>query len=660
MDAAKPPILLWNNYISIFGLYVAMLGVILLVTFGLFSVVSPSANPYVDIVGYLALPGILVAGLVIVPLGMLLKRWRLRRRDPTQRTTARLPHVDLNDPRQLRAAKVFLGSTVMILPVVGVSGYHGYHYTDSSEFCAKVCHSVMEPEATAYAFSSHARVTCAECHIGSGASWFVKSKVSGLRQVLATWRESYSRPIPPAISELRPARETCEQCHWPQKFYGAQLKRIPHFASDESNTQRDVVMLLHTGGGDSVHGMAEGIHNHTSIGVRIEYIATDERLQDIPWLKLTDRSGNEHIYRSDGRPSSDPRPEGQLRKLDCMDCHNRPAHKFPVPQSGVNSAIRAGWIDDRLPFVKREAIRALVQPYPDRATAEERIGASIAAYYREQHPQVWSDDISLVNRTIDAVRDIYNRSFFPYMRVDWRTYPDNIGHMYTPGCFRCHDGQHVNERGEKIGHACNLCHAFLNPTGTGETVHLEEGSFNHPWPLEGVHASINCYRCHDGGVAPDPTCVGCHSDVTEFRAGRTPALAGFGISPDPMFDTVDCASCHDVSQPQTIEALDGACMMCHDDEPERYEGLLSRWNNEIGGLRKVARRKVAERGHAALEALDRAGPLHNFDASRKILRAIIDDPTSGEQPPTPSDQVATPVGEDTTPVEGPDSGEAPD
>ncbi|MBU0717719.1 MAG: NapC/NirT family cytochrome c, partial [Planctomycetes bacterium] len=199
---------LWNNLITEMGIFVSAAALLLLLSFGLVTLMTPNPNPYVDIVGYLVVPSTLVIGIALIPLGILFKSWRIHRRHPEQRLAFRFPRVDLNDPAQRRVAKMVVIGTFVLLPVVGVSSYHGYHYTDSASFCAKACHSVMEPQSTTYEHSAHARVACAECHIGSGASWFVKAKLSGTRQVLATWQNSYPRPIPPAIRHLRPARET--------------------------------------------------------------------------------------------------------------------------------------------------------------------------------------------------------------------------------------------------------------------------------------------------------------------------------------------------------------------------------------------------------------------------------------------------------------------
>lgn len=614
---------LWNNLITLVGIFCAVISLVLLLTFLLFTIVSPAANPYVDIVGYLVLPGMLVISVVTIPFGILFKSWRVRRRNPEQHLAFRFPRIDLNDPAQRRAAKIVIGAIFVLLPAVGVSSYHGYHYTDSAEFCSTACHAVMHPQATTYQHSAHARVACAECHIGSGASWFVKAKLSGTRQVLAMWQNSYPRPIPSAITELRPARETCERCHWPKKFFGAQLRRIVRFSSDQANTRREVNMLLNTGGGDESTGPQGGIHAHMALENAIEYVATDDKLQDIPWVKWTDSAGNELVYRSDGQPSADPRPPGQLRQLDCMDCHNRPAHKFRSPQESVDIYLYSGKIDATLPFIKRQAVAALTTPYSDVDTAERTIDDTLLSFYRTNYPDLWDDRNASILQSVATVREIYRRSFFPEMKVDWRTYPDNIGHKISAGCFRCHEGRHVNQRGEAISHRCDVCHTFLstvNENGNGALI--KEGKFVHAISLDGRHAELRCSRCHTGGVAPSPTCAGCHSAQTQFRDGTLAVFESFDIPADPMAGAVDCEGCHDLSQPTNIQSIDVMCMECHEDEEDRFEGMLAVWKQEVDLLILDAGSKTDEQGRRLLQALRHAGPLHNIEATRLITRSL--------------------------------------
>jgi hypothetical protein len=488
-----------NNMITWFGLMVVAVSLCLLLTFVLFAVIVPDHNPYVDVLGYLVLPGVLIGGLILCPIGIFWTR-RRRRRSAAEGVIS------------VRFGLVFMGVTFfLMLPILGISGYEGYHYTESAQFCTNVCHAVMEPQGTTYAYSPHAKVSCAECHIGAGASPFVKSKLSGLRQVLAVWRESYSKPIPPAITDLRPARETCEQCHWPQKFFGDQLRPVVRFSSDERNTRYEVQMLLKTGGADESLGRSEGIHMHMLQDV--EYVAVDDHMQEIPWVKYTDNTGRTTIFRNDGEPTSAAPPEGHRRRLDCMDCHNRGAHEFRAPQESVDHLLDAGKIDTSLPFVKREIVNALSGSYTDKPEALAAIAEKLVEFYRTSYPELTDRGNSdMVKNAVQATQQIYSNSMFPGMKVTWKSYPNNIGHLNSPGCFRCHDGRHVNEAGVPISSQCDVCHTFLHRSESGDT--FVQDVFDHPmkihdlWDGLGPHATMRCDQCHTGG--PILGCTECH------------------------------------------------------------------------------------------------------------------------------------------------------
>lgn len=636
----EPP--LWNNPITALGLFITTIALILLVTFGLFNTVAPSSNPYVDIVGLMVIPMILITGMAMVPLGTLLKSWWIRRYRPEQPLRFGFPRINLEDPVQRRTAMYLAGVTVILLPVVGVASYHGYHFTDSTKFCAEACHTVMIPEARAFYDSAHARVACAECHIGSGASWFVKSKLSGTRQVLAMFRESYSRPIPPAITELRPARETCEECHWPKKFYGAQLREIARYGSDEQNIRTEIQMLVKTGGGEEESGRAHGIHYyHVSAENLVEYVAVDPRLQEIPWIRWVSPDGRERIFRSDGKSASDPRPDGLVRKLDCMDCHNRAAHHFYSPSEAVDLQLEAGRIDRTLPFIKRESVRTLLEEYPDEETALRRIGETLASYYEKEHPEVWRTRQASINQAVEGVREAYQRNFFPYMRVNWQTYPDNIGHKYQPGCYRCHDGKHVDEQGGIVRHDCNICHTFLNavPDESDRSL-VREGSFVHPTELVGVHQDLACHQCHTGGLTPEPTCTGCHTDTQALFSGTGAQWSRFEVEPDGMFDDLSCQDCHDLSKPLDPGIMNATCLTCHDDDPQTFDGLVTRWREEMQRLHQQTAQAVAavrmkpgsakdtanaawlDEAEGTLAALERAVPQHNMEGARIIYEKL--------------------------------------
>ena len=505
---ARKLLSLCNNFISILGLLIVAVSSATLVAFALLALTSGTANPYLNVIGYLVMPGILLLGLVIVPLGALWKQVRLRRLQG--RPVPRHVHLDLSDRPTLGALLIFLALTfTVVLPLVAGSSYQAYRYSETTAFCATTCHTVMEPQGTAHAVSPHARVTCAECHIGEGAGWFVKSKLSGARQIFAVALGTYSRPIPPAITELRPARDTCEHCHWPDKFHGAQLKEVVHYSPDEENTRRVVRMLLKTGGADESIGRVEGIHMHMMVAGRIEYVALDEHLQEIPWVRHVQADGTSTTYRSDGQPSDAPPPAGIARTVDCMDCHNRGAHHFRPPYMAIDLQIEAGRIDGTLPYIKREAVAALAGEYADAATADAEIERRLREFYAREYPELIETRAAALTQAIEATREARRRNFFPTMRVDWRTYPENVGHMFSAGCFRCHDGRHVDAQGRAISSDCLTCHTFLNPV-PGQPGLVREGAFEHSMSLH-LHEKLRCEQCHTGGRLL--LCRDCHTDL---------------------------------------------------------------------------------------------------------------------------------------------------
>lgn len=496
-----------TNLISLFGFMLVGVGLILLATFLIFTLVAPSVNPYIGIVGYMFLPGVLVSGLVLVPAGMLLKHLRIRRSTKPRPGEPLYPRIDLNNPKTRMSIVLFAAfSCFLVLPLLAVSGYFGYRWTESTTFCGKICHTVMKPQYVAHERSPHARVACAECHIGPGASWFVKSKITGLGQVVAVLTNRYPRPIPNAITNLRPARDTCEECHWPAQFYGPEYKELHRYRPDEANSLFVVRMLLKTGGANTLAGRVEGIHLHMTEYGRMEYVATDPDLQNIVWVRHTLEDGNAIVYRSDGKPADAPPPEGLRRHFDCMDCHNRGAHHFHSSQTAIDLYMSAGRIDARLPDIKQQAVKALAGPYENNEDAMESIEGYLTGFYLLKSPLAWALWGPVVQQTVASVQDIYDENFFPYMRENWQTYPENIGHKDSAGCFRCHDGLHVDPSGTAIRSGCGICHVFLNPAKDNAEARVE-GPFHHPMDLT-KHLNLRCSQCHNGGVLLD--CLDCH------------------------------------------------------------------------------------------------------------------------------------------------------
>jgi hypothetical protein len=357
----------------------------------------------------------------------------------------------------------------------------------------------MEPEYTAYQDSPHSRVGCVQCHIGSGTNWYVKSKISGAYQVYSVIFHKYSQPIPTPVTSLRPARGTCEQCHTPALFYNQ--KRVDHtyYLSDEKNTKSDLSMLIKIGGGKSELGNIKGIHWHANDDNVIEYIYTDERRLVIPWVKVTSKDGKEVIFKSRGTKVNEKNAApDQLRTMDCIDCHNRPSHIYNQPDKMVNINMASNRIDESLPYIKSISVEALEDKYYTKEEALENIKNKINDFYLANYPEVYKSDKAKIEAAIEIVKSIYSRNYFPYMNANWKHFPDNISHVYTPGCFRCHDGNHVSDDGKVISNDCNSCHLIISQTDKqGNTkVDLNGLKFQHPVDLGESIQNHLCTDCH--------------------------------------------------------------------------------------------------------------------------------------------------------------------
>jgi hypothetical protein len=328
--------------------------------------------------------------------------------------------------------------------------------------------------------------------VGAGATWYVRSKLSGAYQVYAVLSNNFPRPIPSPVANLRPAQETCEQCHWPEKFWGPQLKVFDHYQYDETSTPVQARMLINVGGGAPSGGLTSGIHWHMNIANEVTYVATDEHRQKIPWVQMRDRrTGQITEYRSQEAKITDAEiATATKRRMDCVDCHNRPTHVYVSPDRAVDKAILAGKIDRSLPYVKQQSVVALVKDYPTTAAALQGVQRDLTAYYQKSYPAIYQSRKASVEASAAALQQIFSTTRFPEMKVDWRTHPDNIGHMMTSGCFRCHDDQHVSKDGKKISKECTVCHTILSETKTA-------ADFQHPVDI-GDLKSVNCADCHTG------------------------------------------------------------------------------------------------------------------------------------------------------------------
>jgi hypothetical protein len=448
-------LVLTRNVVSLIGAALTTASAVLILTlFGL-TFVGHQPGPYVGILTYVILPAFFLLGLLLIPLGAWRDRRRTRRALDRGEPPPTLPVIDLNRGRIRRAVLLVLVATVANVTILALATYKGVEVMDSTEFCGTACHTVMNPELTTYGNSPHQRVKCVSCHIGPGADWFVKSKLSGTWQLVSVAFDLFPRPIPTPIHDLRPARETCEQCHWPEQFVGDRLRVVTRYAEDEANTELRTVLLMKVGG---IEGRkSHGIHWHVDPGNRIRYRGDPAR-KTIREVELTRADGTVTTYVSAAETGGDA--EEPWRTMDCVDCHNRPTHIFRMPADEVDGALAQGRIARTLPHIKREALKALQADYPSHEEARRRIPERISLYYAENHPAL-AGQVEAARSAGEAIAEIYCRNVFPDMRIGWGTYANHVGHTNSPGCFRCHDGEHTSADGKTIAQDCTTCHAVL-------------------------------------------------------------------------------------------------------------------------------------------------------------------------------------------------------
>lgn len=478
-----------RNWISLAGMVLCVAAFFaFLLLFGM-DLFAAHANPYMGILAYVVAPMFFFLGLGLVILGYVLETRRIRK-GLHREASAFVLRVDLSRKRDRRLMVAFVAGSVGFLFLTAFGSYETYHLMESNAFCGEACHTPMEPEYKAYQHSAHAQVDCVACHIGPGTTAYIRTKLNGVKQLYHQIRGDYERPIQIVNPNLRLAQETCQTCHWSQKHFGDVPKTFRRFLADEENTPFTVQMVLKVGGSDPVHGPVEGIHSHMNVSNKIEFISLDEHRLEIPWVRVTDANGKVTEYRTEEFTGDISKHE--IRTMDCMDCHNRPAHKFLSPNDATDQALAMGRIDPSIPWAKANVVKALAAPYSTREEAKQKIEESLRAEY---------PDDPRVDALIAEALSIYGTNFFPEMKADWRAHPDHIGHKDTNGCFRCHDGMHFAADGETTikGSDCNACH-LIQAQGAGEDlekVNLKGYDFFH---LDSDYLEPNCAECHNGQI----------------------------------------------------------------------------------------------------------------------------------------------------------------
>ena len=487
------------NLTSLVGMVLAVTAAGLIIVFSAFEMISETEHAYLGLLTYFLFPGMLIVGLLLVPIGAWMVRDKRRKSAiegmaSLEEEIPPFPILNLNDPNKRHLLVFFSLATVLFVIIMAIASIQGFEFTESTTFCGELCHPVMTPEFTAWKNSPHAKVKCVECHVGPGSAWYVKAKISGMKQLYAILFHTYPETIETPIDNLRPARETCEQCHWPEKFSVARQKIFYHYAPNEDNTPRKIDMLIHIGG-SPLAATANGIHWH--ISSEVTFIARNQKRTDIPYIAVKDKNGKITEFMDTEKPlTKDEVAKANKRLMDCTDCHNRPAHIYRSPGESIDLNFVSNRIDRKLPFFKKVAVEVLNRPYKTKEEAQATISREIPAYYAKNYPQLAKEKEASINAALAVVKGIYQQNFFPAMKVKWSTYPNNIGHFYTPGCFRCHDDKHRSAEGRVISKSCDICHAVLGQVQENIPAGAVVNQFVHPVDIGNELFKTNCSECH--------------------------------------------------------------------------------------------------------------------------------------------------------------------
>ena len=463
-----------GNLISLIGTVLVVISLLLIVVLLAMQAMGFEGGAYLGILTFVIFPMLFLLGLALVPIGLWWRKRKDSRLAAQGKEVGHLPIIDLNKDSTRGVILVFIALAIPVLALAAGLTFKAVHYMDSTEFCGEACHKVMQPEYTAFKRSPHVSVGCAGCHIGPGAQWFVKAKISGSWQLIAVAFDLYPRPIPTPVHSLRPPNGTCEQSHTPTRFVGERLKVHTRYADDEQNTQQMTALMVKIGGNQN--GKSHGIHWHVDPNHQLRYLSDDKR-ETIYEIELTDKvAGSKRLFKSEEAAPKD----AQWRTMDCVDCHNRPSHNYRTPEYEVDLAINEGRIDRSLPYVKREGVRILTEKvYESHEAARAGIAKSLGEFYAKNYPDLAkSEAVAQAGR---ALGDAYTWNNFPQMKVVWNTYPNHLGHKQSPGCFRCHDNKHKTDTGEKVSKKCGTCHEVIAEDESDSAV-LQELGLQEPPP----------------------------------------------------------------------------------------------------------------------------------------------------------------------------------
>jgi len=415
-----------------------------------------------------------------------------------------------------RATMAGMATTVVVgliaLGVVGAAGIVGWEYSNSDAFCATMCHSVHPEETRAHSVSSHARVNCVECHMGRLSTLHLMALKPTHAKELWGMIVGYERPL--TSSTLRPSRDHCESCHWPSAEHHDSIALKKRYATDEASSETSYRLTLHTGVGVVREKQTQGIHWH--IENDVSFIALDPQRREIPWVQVKGADGKLTTYVDvTSELSQAELQRHEKRRMECFDCHNAVGHPFRNPEDQVDDAIAEGKIDRALPSAKARAV-ALIEKASSLVGFEKDITPKIEALIAESAPKGdLSDEAREMEKKFAAqMKRILVGASFSHEGLSWKSFPNHAGHKDFPGCFRCHDGKHLNTEGESIRLQCTLCHDLPQVTrelGAGSVPSLVAGKEGLGQPSS--HGRPNFMHDHRKDLSK--RCESCHG-TTEY------------------------------------------------------------------------------------------------------------------------------------------------
>ena len=477
-----------------------------------------------------------------------------------------IPHPPLRSKRGLFIAAL-LGAGLAVAFTVG--GVVAIQWTETADFCGR-CHT-MGPELKAYEMSPHRDVSCAECHVEPGIQGWVKAKINGTKQLVEIITGNFPKPIPaPDHAELPPTSASCQKCHAMSSLTanGGPVRLVLNnrYAKDEQNSLTTVATVIRPAGFGGTSDV-KGVHWHVVSDV--EYLRADPRAQRIDYVKVTNPDGTveEFLAANQAQVSTDVQPDidhllatETMRRMDCLDCHNRVGHGIPSVDQSIDSDISAGHVSTALPFIKQQASDILNTEFASTADANAAIDG-LKGFYATKYPLVAQTESGAIDTAVTTLKATYDLVATPEMRVTAATYPNNLGHQTAPGCFRCHDGAHYKVvdgaiTSEAIPFGCATCHTFpqIGAQTSGVLIGQRPAThdnrlwiFDHKTAVSTVdpantacgacHTRTYCENCHNTKAVqvPHDNMVIDHAQVTRDVGAATCAYCH-----SPAY----CAQCH--------------------------------------------------------------------------------------------------------------------